>query len=230
MSELLAPVKHSPLHWVLTSIGANLSRRAGWEVVHDFGDVTQEVSSARSQVGLSDFSFTTKWDIQGADLGDALLQVSPGKVLETNRAMVCETGFLSRLSPNHAMWVADLPDNSVTLSRLVKHASERCLHLIDRTSGFGHLILCGPKSQSVLRRLVSLDIRESSFPHLSCAWAPMAGVRILLVRNDRRDVLAYEVIVSREYTEYLWTTIMETGQMHRIRPLGFDSMRLLGAE
>lgn len=230
MSELSAPIKRSPLHWVLTSSGASLTRRGGWEIALSFGDVTQEVSSARSQVGLSDFSFTTKWDIQGADLEDALLRLSSEKALKTNKAMIYGTGFVSRLSLSHAMCFAEPSDNSAALSEFVKETSGRCVHVIDRTSGFGHLILCGPKSQSVLRRLMSLDVREGSFPHLTCAWAPMAGVRILLVRNDRKDMPAYEIIVSREYTEYLWTTILEAGQMHRIRPLGFDSVRLLGAE
>jgi heterotetrameric sarcosine oxidase gamma subunit len=230
MSVTHRAVKRSPLHQVLASLGARLSEVAGWEVVLSFGDLQQEVLSARSGVGLSDFSFTTKWDMQGADLAEALAKMSPGTIPETNRAVLCDGGILCRATHSHALWISERADASAIFSRVREQDGHRCLHLVDRTSGYGHLVLCGPDARPVLRKLTSLDIRESVFPHLHCAWAPMAGLRILLVRNDRRDLPAYEILVSRAYAEFLWGTVMEAGRGHRIRPLGFESIRLLGVQ
>jgi sarcosine oxidase, subunit alpha len=57
----------------------------------------------------------------------------------------------------------------------------------------------------------------------------MAGIRVLLVRRDRRGLLGYEILVSREYAEYLWNVLMAAGQEYGIRIHGFEALRLLGS-
>lgn len=228
MSADYKPVKYSPLHRVLASLGARFAEVSGWQVAGDFGDPQQEIQSAQSAVGLSDLSFTNKWEMQGADLGQALAAILPGKIPESGWAVRCDGGYIARPSRNHAILNSDHA-NPVSASEILRQTIDGCVHFVDRTSGFSRLVLCGPAARSVLRMVTSPDIRDSVFPNLYCAWAPMVGIRILLVRRDRKDLPAYEVLVSREYAEYLWGALMEAGQRHQVRPLGLKSMLLLEA-
>jgi|SRR5579863_4728692 len=223
------PVKYSPLYHRLASMGANFSEVSGWLVASRFVDARQEAQSAQSAIGLCDLSSADLWEAQGADLEQLLVTVLGGRVPDSGQSMLCADGYVCRLSQKQALFVFDSEGRSV-LSKLNDAAgSSGCLHWVDRTSGFGRLLLCGPQARSVLRKVTPFDVRESAFPGLHCAWTPMAGVRVLLVRRDRRDLPAYEILVSREYAEYLWDAVMEAGREYQMRPCGFESVRLLGA-
>jgi heterotetrameric sarcosine oxidase gamma subunit len=217
------------LHRRLAKEGAVFSDRSGWLVAGHFGNAREEAESARSAVGLGDFSFTGKWDIQGADLEQSLRSVLEGApVPEPGRATECEGGYLCRLLRDHALVILDRPDAGVSI-KFRELGGGGCVHSMDRTSGYGCLLLCGPQARLVLSKVTPLDVRGSNFPDLSCAWTPMAGIRVLLVRRDRRGLLGYEILVSREYAEYLWDTLMAAGQEYEIRIHGFEALRLLEA-
>jgi glycine cleavage system aminomethyltransferase T len=225
MSSTYDVVKRSPLRHVLAEAGAQFSRISGWDVAVRFGDVEQEVRLAQSGVGLSDSSFTTKWEMQGADLSQILASMFFGKAPTSGRAIGRKQGYVARPSRNQAMFISDLPMDWAR--EIAQTPILECFHLVERTSGFSHLVLCGPKAQPLLRTVTPLDTRDRIFPNFCCAWGPMAGIRVLLVRNDRKELPAYEILVGREYAEYLWNALTESGCRFQIRPLGFESMRLL---
>jgi heterotetrameric sarcosine oxidase gamma subunit len=217
--------KRSPLHNVLVASGGQFSKISGWDVAVRFGDVQKEVRLAQSGVGLSDSSFTTKWEMQGADLNQILGIMFSEKVPTSGSASRRNRGYVARLSGNQAILISD---QTVDWAQEIgKALPVSCFHLVERTSGLGHLVLCGPNAQALLRAVTSLDTRERIFPNLCCAWGPMAGIRVLLVRNDRKELPTYEILVGREYAEYLWNALIESGRRLQIGLQGFESMRLL---
>jgi heterotetrameric sarcosine oxidase gamma subunit len=224
---IFKPVARSPLHQCLAEEGAVFSNRSGWLVADHFGNAREEAESARSALGLADLSFTAKWDIQGAEVEQALRRVLDASMVpEPGRAAAYEGCFVCRLARDHALLILDRPE-AVLLTRFREQAANGCLHFTDRTSGYGRLVLWGAQARGVLCKLAPLDVRESTFPNLSCAWTPMAGVRVLLFRRDRRDLLGYEILVSRECAEYLWNSLLKAGQEYEIRRHGLEALRLL---
>ena len=196
------PLGRSPLHYRLTREGAVFSEYSGWLVADHFGNAQDEAESARSAAALGDFSFAGKWDIQGAGLERSLRRIVEGTAVpRPRRATACEGGYLCRLMPDRALLVLDRADAEIS-TKLRELGGSTCLHSVDRTSGYGRLLLCGPQARLVLSKVTPLDLRGSTFPDFSCAWTPMAGIRVLLARRDRRRLPGYEVLVSREYAEY----------------------------
>jgi len=221
------PVARSPLHQRLSQGGVNFSQAGGWLVAEHFGNPQGEVQSTRSAAGLADLSSSAKWEAQGADLAQSLRTILEREPVEPGRVVLCEGGYICRLSTEQAFLILDETDGIVL--RRLRERSNGCLHLVDRTSGFGHLVLCGPQARTVLCKVTSLNLGESAFPDLRCAWAPMAGIRVLVVRKNHRDLPAYEILVSREYAEYLWDAVTEAGREYLLRPLGLEAVRLLSS-
>ncbi len=222
------PVRRSPVHHKLVELGAVLEVVSGWSVVEHFGDPVKEEVGVRSGVGLADLSLCPKWEVKGTDMthlprlvpGQGVPEVpSPGNAVQT------ESGYLCRVSPNHALWI--LQKDSVLPTVLSINVASRCLHLTDRTFGLGCFLVCGTKARAVLQKLTALDLRETKFPNSACASVPLAAIQVLVVRKDRSDLFGYEILFSREYGEYLWTAVMEAGSEFGMYALGLAAVRSL---
>ena len=86
-----------------------------------------------------------------------------------------------------------------------------CLHVVDVTSAFAGLLLAGPHSREVLRRLAAPDVSDSALANRQCISAKVAGIHTRLLREDLHGVLAYTLLVGTEYAEYAWDTILHAG-------------------
>ena len=160
-------------------------------------------------------------------MGQLLRSIVGEAIPDAGRVVLAGSGSLCRVSPNHVLFFSDreneaVPDQISEASRLTG-----CIHVTDRTSGLGSFLLCGPKAGLVLRKLTSLDLREASFPNLSCRAAPMAAVQTLVVRKDRDELLGYQIFFNREYGEYLWDAVIQAGREFQIGPFGLAAERLL---
>jgi heterotetrameric sarcosine oxidase gamma subunit len=216
----------SPLHHRLTAGGATFLETAGWLVAQHFGDAKREAAAAGSAVGLCDLSHTAKWQLHGADLASALSTVLDGEVLKAGRVIPCRSSYICCPSREEALVICE-PADATIISKLSEVGRDGCLHLVDRTSGFARLLLCGPQSRPLLRKLTPLDVREKAFADFRCVWTPMAGIRILLIRADRQQLPAYEILASREYSDYVWEVLRDAGREYDLLLFGLEAAHLL---
>jgi len=212
------------LHARLREAGAVFETGTGWALARHFRDAEAEYQAGSTGVILSDLSCTGKWQAKGRNLDRDLGPGVSGEVPPPGRVSGAPTGILCRLTPGEALFLHQPAEP--------KHLPESqdgdgCLHLLDRTDGLALMALSGPASRQVLAKLTTLDLRERTRPHGTCAAAPMAGVRVLLVRWDRRRAPAYEIAVSAEYAAYLWDVILDAGREYGLRPCGLDAWKRL---
>ena len=224
MPDVWTPLRQSPLHARLRAAGAVFETGSGWALARHFGDPDAEYQAGSAGVALSDLSWTGKWQAKGRDLDRDLGPSVSGEVPAPGRVAGTRTGCLCRLTPGEALFLSQ--------SMEPEHLSESqdgdgCLHWLDRTDGLALMALWGPDSRRVLAKLSSLDLRERTRPTGTCAAAPMAGVRALLVRWDRGRVPAYQIVVSAEYGAYLWDMILDAGRERGLRPCGLDAWKQL---
>ena len=227
MLDIPTAVKQSPLHQRLERAGALMREASGWWVAEHFGDARAEEQAVRSQVGLFDRSATPKFEIKGKDLAEFLRSVIVGLVPEPGRACLTESGYACRLTRYHALLVLRVVACKEPPWVLAGPPANSCVHMVDRTNGYGALQVCGPAALKTLRKLTSLNLQEARFPDLSCVAGPLASVRTIVVRNDRAGLPAYDLLFSREYAEYLWDVIMEAGAEFDLRPFGRAAARSL---
>ena len=101
-----------------------------------------------------------------------------------------------------------------------------CLHVVDVTSAYAGLLLAGPHSREVLRRLAAPDVSDSALPNRQCISAKVAGIHTRLLRKDLHGILAYTLLVGTEYAEYAWDTILHAGRQFGIMPVGSEAVHL----
>ena len=190
----------------------------GWEGVAHFTSPQEESAAVRRAVGLADWSSIPKFNLQGGNLNS-----SPelGEGVQSWRLRAGR--YLVTCGPRDPDFVRG------ALHRYVAAAgvSSNPVYLTDVTSGYAALLLAGPRSPEVLRKLVDLDISDDAFSNLACAQTGVHHTYSLLLRRDIQSLRAYLVLVNREYGEWLWETVLDAGAEFGIRPFGSTAYELL---
>jgi len=98
---------------------------------------------------------------------------------------------------------------------------------IDVSSVYTCLRLCGPRSRDVLNKLTSLNVSSAAFPNLSCAQATVAHVHAIVIRDDIGPMLAFYLLVSREYAESVWESTVHAGHEFHLCAFGVTTLQSL---
>jgi sarcosine oxidase, subunit alpha len=87
--------------------------------------------------------------------------------------------------------------------------------------------LAGPRARDILSSLTDVDCSNEGLSYLDGRAAHVAGVPCLILRIGFVGELGYELHVPGPHAEHLWTSILEAGAPHRIRPFGMEPQRVL---
>ncbi len=119
-----------------------------------------------------------------------------------------------RLAPKHFL-VLDETSNSIPPDS------------IDVSSVYAALRLVGPNSREVLTKLSSLNVSSPALPNLGCAQASLAHVPGIFLREDIGAVLAFYLLITREYAESVWKAILHAGHEFGLCPSGLEALHSL---
>jgi aminomethyltransferase len=203
---------------------------AGYRAPHSLWDEELEYFAIRSQCALFDISPMTKYRIEGpgaeafcnkVTLRD-VAKLKPGRVHYTawcdDEGCVLDDGTLFRLSPTRFR----LCSQERHLPWLLDSASGFDVAIAEETEEIAGLALQGPTAFAVLRaagfegveRLKVLDLAE--FPHESG--------QATISRTGFTGDLGYELFVERELALSLWDRLIEAGELHGIRAIGYTAL------
>lgn len=94
----------------------------------------------------------------------------------------------------------------------------------DITSVYADLFLAGPSSRSALGKLTSLNVSESRLSDRACAQASVAHVHAIVLREDIKAISGFHILVSREYAEAVWESVLHAGREFRLQSFGFEAL------
>jgi sarcosine oxidase subunit alpha len=213
------PIKYSAIYRKHLALGATMTDFYGWQVAAHFTSPDKETQQVRENVGLADVSWLVKLDVKSREW-----KMENGK-------WKMENGSIYQLAQGHWMVICEPQEVEAARETLERQAVVAdCFHVIDMTSAYSALLLAGPKSRYVLNKLTDLDVSEAAMPNLSCAQTGLAHVRAIVLRQDIGNLLAYRLLVGREYGEYVWDAVMHAGQEYSIVPFGLTAQGLLRLE
>jgi glycine cleavage system aminomethyltransferase T len=98
---------------------------------------------------------------------------------------------------------------------------------LDVTGVYSAFRMIGPQSRDVLRKVTSLNVCDPSLANGSCGQANLAHVHAILLRDDLGPQLSFIVLVSREYGESTWESILHAGEEFHIVAMGVEALELL---
>ena len=218
-------VKRSSLHYIHLELGASMIEESRWERPNWYIDPNIEMAQITETVGICDISPVGKLFIEGQKL-DAFFNkighkpsVKRGNIvphsLPQGKMVLC------RMSSNQLLVVTSA-ENIDPITNAIIPTLAGCLHLTDLTSLYTGILVCGPKSRTLMETLTNIDLRESVFPTMSCIQARVADVHCVVIRNDRKSMIAYEIYVTRDFGQYLWASMRERGRGLGLLPFGVE--------
>jgi len=98
---------------------------------------------------------------------------------------------------------------------------------MDVTNIYADVLLAGRYSKDVLAKLTSVDLSDKALPNLSCIQANVAHTHAIVLREDLPHLAAYHVLISREYSEGVWGSIIHAGHEYDLCPFGLKALELL---
>lgn len=253
------PMKVSPIYDRQKKAGAVFGETFGWERPQWFSDkpgdkdveswrrsnwfepVKRECRMVMESAGLLDLSGFSKWFVSGSRAEAYLDRLScnkaPAKVgrvaifptlteegtflsdmtctkVDQNQWMLVSAAVAKRHDHHHLL--LNLPDNgSVTL--------------LDVTTKYGCLILVGPNSRKILRKLTEAEVSNKDFPFATSQKILIDKVPCQVNRLNFVGELGYELFHPIERQINLYDQLMEAGQEFGLGMFGIramDSMRL----
>jgi glycine cleavage system aminomethyltransferase T len=99
----------------------------------------------------------------------------------------------------------------------------------DVSSVYANLLLAGPRGKDLLAKLTSLRLSGDALPSGACAQASVAHAHAIVLREDLTQTPAYHILISREYAESVWESILHAGHEYHLQPFGLKALELLRA-
>ncbi len=210
-------IRHTALFHAHERAGASFIEHHGWRVPAYFTFAQKEAEQLSKRAGLGDLSWMTKLDLKGWGL-KTLAAVRDARAW-------C-------LGPQHYLMTCQPPMREATIANLLSSPASRDLslpppiYITNVTSVYAQFLLAGIRSRDILRKLTSLNV--SALENFACGQASLAHVHSVVLRDDRQDLPAFHILVSREYGESVWEAILHAGHEFELAPFGLKALEFLG--
>ncbi len=214
-----AALKRTALSDLHARMGVRRIETSGWEATDHFGAPEQEAQRTRTGVGLADCGWLPKFQLKGNRLD------RPPETGGDGRAWKLGTG--------HYLVTCGFDEKDAlearldSLSQAQTESDTPPFYTTDVASVYASLLLAGPRSSEVLRKLTDLDISGSALPDLSSAQTEMEHVHTIVMREDMGVLRAYLLLTGREFGEWFWQAVMQAGKEFDITPFGLAAHQLL---
>jgi len=242
------PIRRSALQDWHEAHGASPLLAGAWIRPDHYGDPEGEAANVRTNVGLIDVTPLGKLDLRGPDVPKLLelVYVNKWQKLEVGRVrygtMVAEDGVVSddgvtgRLGEQHWLMTTTSSGAGAVWEMLEDWLQtahpEWQVHVTPVTGGLTSINVAGPKSRTLLERLISgVDLDAESFPYFNVRRGAVAGVdNCIIWRIGFTGELSYELHVPSGFALHVWETLLEQGADLGIAPFGVEAQRILRLE
>ncbi|MCR8726169.1 GcvT family protein [Frigidibacter sp. ROC022] len=250
----------SPLYDRLKAQGAVFGSKFGWERANWFAPpgvepvdipsmgrqnwfdaVGEEHAHVRQAVGVFDQSSFSKYELTGKDAGKALdwlcagdVSKPPGRLtytqmLNARGGIECDL-TVARLSEDRFYIVTGTGFRSHDAGWIRDHMPEGEAQLLDVTEDWGTLSLMGPEARRVLEQVTDADVSNEGFPFGHIRELTIAGSRLRALRVTYVGELGWELHMPIADTARVYDALMQAGEAHGIRPVGYRALESLRLE
>ena len=234
-----APLKTTALHATHRKLGAKMVDFGGWEMPLQYSGILEEHRAVRSSVGLFDVSHMGEIEIQGPEAATLTDFVSTNAVAKLQPGQAQYSGLLY----GHGGFVDDIlvhkiADDHYFLCVNASNQQKDFQHIasanqfqasVELTSErYSQLAIQGPYALATLQRLASVDLESIRYYHF--IEGLLSGIRARIARTGYTGEDGFEIYFAPEYSERIWTDILDAGQQYGIKPCGLGARNTLRME
>jgi sarcosine dehydrogenase len=207
-----------------------------------FAPVGEEHAQVREAVGIFDQSSFAKYEFTGSDALKALDWICSNDVakpagrltytqLLNSRGGIEADLTVARLGENRFYIVTGTGFRTHDFGWIRDHIGQGMdATLVDVSEAFGTLSLMGPKARDVLVSLTRADFSNAAFPFGHVREIAIAGHTVRALRITYVGELGWELHVPIAATGEVFDALMQAGQRHGIRPVGYRALESLRLE
>ncbi len=219
-----------------------------WVRPDHYGDPAEEVLNTRRNVGIIDVTPLGGLDLRGPDVPKLLnlvyinnwTKLAIGSVrygvMCAEDGVIFDDGVTGRLEEERYFMTVTTAGGSTVWEWLenwlqTEHPDWR-VHVIPTTTGYTSINVAGPKSRTLLNRLVSdVSLAPEDFGYMRARTGTVAGVEKCFVwRIGFTGELSYELHIPAGYGLHVWESLLDAGQDLGIKPFGLEAQRIMRLE
>jgi aminomethyltransferase len=245
--------RYSPLHRTHVAAGASFTDFAGWQMPVRYSSDLAEHHAVRSAAGIFDLSHMGEIFVVGPEAADALDYALAGKLsaiavgqakyslLLDRSGGIIDDVVVYRTGDDRYMVVANASNRGVVLAELEDRTSPFECEVFDESDDLALIAVQGPRALDILRATDGFAIEGShpdgrdageAFGELKYYWAIAGSFRgqpVLIARTGYTGEDGFELYVSPDHAEELWTALADAGAPLGLVPAGLasrDTLRL----
>jgi len=235
-----ADLKRTPLNARHRALGARMVPFGGWDMPVEYSGITDEHMAVRTGVGLFDVSHMGEVEIAGNGALEAVQRITSNdasrlavgqaqySALTTHAGTFVDDLLVYRLAEAHYLLVI----NALNIAKDAAWIKEEIASVTDAvsvnsSSRYALLSVQGPRALEVLQPLTAVEL--DSIGYYWFASGEVASIRATISRTGYTGEDGFELFVSPQSAERLWTTVLEAGSGAGIKPVGLgarDTLRL----
>ena len=246
--RVFEPVRVSSIQPWHEANGATSILAGQWIRPEHYGDPAGEVRNTRHNVGIIDVTPLGMLDLRGPDVPKLLNLLYTNKwtklaigsvrygIMCAEDGVVLDDGVTGRLGEEHYM-MTTTSSGAATVWEWAEnwlqteHPGWR-VHVTPVTTGFTSINVAGPKSRTLLLRLVEgVDLDAEAFKYMQVRGGSIAGVSdCFMWRIGFTGELSFELHVPAGHGRHVWEALLEAGEDLGIQPFGLESQRIMRLE
>ena len=219
-----------------------------WERPEHYGDPAGEVRNTRENVGVIDVTPLGKLDLQGPDVPKLLNLLYTNKwsklaigsvrygLMCAEDGVVLDDGVTGRLGDQHYL-MTTTSSGAATIWEWAENwlQTERPdwqVHVTPVTTGLTSINVAGPKSRTLLERLVSdIDLSPEAFGYMQVRTGTVADIPDCIAwRIGFTGELSFELHVPAGHGLHVWESLIEAGSDLGVKPFGLEAQRIMRLE
>ena len=231
-------MKQTPFHSIHRQLGAKMVPFGGYEMPVQYTSIIEEHKAVRTAVGVFDVSHMGEFVVKGKNAQAFLQHVTVNDVAKLvpgeaqYSAMCYDNGgivddiLVYKIGEGNFMVVVNASNSEKDFEWMSRHLMPD-VELRNESESTALLAIQGPKSQTVIQKLTSTDVK--SIPYYRFKEVSIAGVDMILSRTGYTGELGYEIYFSPSYAENVWNALFKAGKDCGITPVGLgarDTLRL----
>jgi len=212
---------------------------AGWEMPVQYQGIIDEHLAVRSRAGLFDVSHMGEIELRGADAlefsqrmtANDVARMSVGQaqynLLLNERGGIIDDVIFYRLAGDAFLICVNAANTEKDFLWIQKHAGGAAVAVENVSARYCQLALQGPRAQSILSPLTSLDLRTLNSFHF--VFADVAAIRCLVARTGYTGEDGFELYCDATAGARLWDALLSAGESEQLIPAGLgarDTLRL----
>ena len=234
-----AELRKTALNSTHRRMGAKMVNFGGWDMPVEYSSILAEHMAVRTKAGLFDVSHMGEIEVRGPQALHLIQWVTCNNAakLETGQAqysgLMTERGtfvddlLVHKISDTHYFLCVNASNQDKDFEHIV--ANNRFDAQVENAGPrFTQLALQGPLATGLLQRFTRVPLEPIRYYHF--AFGPVDGVHCLIARTGYTGEDGFEIYFAPEYSEKIWTDLLDAGQSAGLLPCGLGARNTLRLE